>query len=57
MSEADAIASVVLEEFDRLPSKRKPVIRGNGIHEWVPLSGIVAKGDMDYFVRGLAILV
>ncbi|KAK3394069.1 adenosine deaminase/editase [Podospora didyma] len=42
--EADAIASVVLEEFNRLSSKRKPCVRDNGVHEWVPLSGIVAKG-------------
>ncbi|KAL8387353.1 hypothetical protein RB595_009966 [Gaeumannomyces hyphopodioides] len=43
-SEADAIAAAVLDEFDKLPNKRKPPIRGNGIHEWVPLSGIVARG-------------
>ncbi|KAL8295697.1 hypothetical protein RB597_009212 [Gaeumannomyces tritici] len=43
-SEADAIAAAVLGEFDKLPNKRKPPIRGNGIHEWVPLSGIVARG-------------
>ncbi|ROW16552.1 hypothetical protein VPNG_02878 [Cytospora leucostoma] len=42
-SEADKIACVVLEEFDRLPSKRKPRVRDNGSREWVPLSGIVAR--------------
>lgn len=45
-AEADAVASTVLEEFNRLPTKRKPQTRGNGIREWVPLSGIVARlGD------------
>lgn len=42
--EADAIALAVLEEFAKLPAKRKPAVRDNGLHEWVPLSGIVAKG-------------
>ncbi|KAK3363342.1 adenosine deaminase/editase [Lasiosphaeria hispida] len=41
---ADAIASSVLEEFRKLSAKRKPSVRDNGLHEWVPLSGIVAKG-------------
>ena len=43
--EADAIALAVLGEFRKLPAKRKPTVRDNGLHEWVPLSGIVAKGD------------
>jgi hypothetical protein len=42
--EADTIALAVLEEFSKLPAKRKPAVRDNGLHEWVPLSGIVAKG-------------
>ncbi|OIW31371.1 adenosine-deaminase domain-containing protein [Coniochaeta ligniaria NRRL 30616] len=42
---ADEIASLVLEQFDRLPTKRKPAVRDNGIHEWVPLSAIVAEAD------------
>jgi hypothetical protein len=41
---ADDVAKVVLEEFDRLPTKRKPLVRGDGVREWVPLSGIVAQG-------------
>ncbi|KAI2632792.1 adenosine deaminase/editase [Xylaria nigripes] len=41
----DLIASLVLQEFDKLPAKRKPVVRDNGLHEWVPLSGIVAEGQ------------
>lgn len=41
---ADEVANVVLSEFKKLPAKRKPTVRGNGLHEWVPLSGIVAKG-------------
>ncbi|KAI1819948.1 adenosine deaminase/editase [Xylaria intraflava] len=40
----DLIASLVHQEFDKLPAKRKPVIRDNGLHEWVPLSAIVAEG-------------
>jgi tRNA-specific adenosine deaminase 1 len=44
MSEADQIAALVHDEFRKLPAKRKPTVRDNGIHEWVPLSGIVAKG-------------
>ena len=42
-SRADQIAAVVLSQFDRLPSKRKPAVRHNGLHEWVPLAGIVAE--------------
>jgi len=42
--EADEIALAVLEEFRKLPTKRKPAIRDNGLREWVPLSGIVVKG-------------
>lgn len=41
----DAVASCVLDEFDRLPAKRKPQPRGNGTREWVPMSGIVASFD------------
>ncbi|KAK3310895.1 adenosine deaminase/editase [Chaetomium strumarium] len=41
---ADAIASAVLNEFRKLPAKRKPAVRDNGLREWVPLSGIVVKG-------------
>lgn len=45
-TEADEVASIVLELFDRLPAKRKPPVRDNGTREWVPLAGIVAKqGD------------
>ncbi|KAI0975837.1 adenosine deaminase/editase [Xylaria arbuscula] len=40
---SDQIASLVQQEFDKLPAKRKPVIRDNGLREWVPLSGIVAE--------------
>ncbi|KAI8627836.1 adenosine deaminase/editase [Xylariaceae sp. FL1651] len=41
---ADSIASLVQQEYEKLPAKRKPVIRDNGLREWVPLSGIVAEG-------------
>jgi len=50
---AGAIASVVLEEYDRLPAKRKPAVRDNGLHEWVPLSGIVAQGIYEMYMRWL----
>jgi hypothetical protein len=41
----DDIADSVLTAFEQLPANRKPVIRANGVHEWVPLSGIVAEGS------------
>jgi hypothetical protein len=44
-TEADEVARLVLDQFESLPAKRKPTLRGNGIKEWVPLSGIVAKGQ------------
>ena len=40
----DDIALLVQTQYDALPPKRKPVVRDNGLHEWVPLSGIVAEG-------------
>jgi hypothetical protein len=40
----DAIAEVVLKEFEKWPAKRKPLVRSDGAKEWVPLSGIVAQG-------------
>ena len=43
-TEAEDVASLVLEEFSKLPAKRKPPVRDNGLREWVPLSGIVVKG-------------
>ncbi|KAL7947692.1 adenosine deaminase/editase [Trichoderma barbatum] len=44
-SRANLIARTVISQFDKLPSKRKPCVRDNGLHEWVPLSGIVAERD------------
>ncbi|SPJ81771.1 probable tRNA-specific adenosine deaminase 1 [Fusarium torulosum] len=44
-SQPDLIAQVVLQQFHKLPPKRKPVVRDNCLHEWVPLSGIVAEKD------------
>lgn len=40
----DDIADVVLKQFHALPKKAKPIDRGGGTKEWVPLSGIVAQG-------------
>lgn len=41
----DDIAEAVLKQFDDLPPKAKPLVRGGGVREWVPLSGIVAQGS------------
>jgi tRNA-specific adenosine deaminase 1 len=42
----DDIARCVLASYDRLPQKCKPLERGPGSREWVPLAGIVlASGD------------
>lgn len=42
---ANLIARAVISQFNKLPAKRKPTVRDNGLHEWVPLSGIVAEKD------------
>lgn len=44
-ADSDVIADLVLRRFRELPAKRKPQIRDNGLHEWVPLSAIVAEED------------
>ncbi|KAJ4147867.1 hypothetical protein LMH87_002369 [Akanthomyces muscarius] len=44
-STANVIAEAVLTQFSKLPAKRKPKVRDNGLHEWVPISGIVAESD------------
>ncbi|KAH8171862.1 adenosine-deaminase (editase) domain-containing protein [Sarocladium implicatum] len=51
---ANAVASAVLTQFAKLPTKRKPAVRGNGLHEWVPLSGIVAEKDGKFTCIALA---
>ena len=51
---ADAVASAVLTQFTKLPQKRKPAVRDNGLHEWVPLSGIVAEKDGKFTCIALA---
>ncbi|OWO99116.1 tRNA-specific adenosine deaminase [Marssonina coronariae] len=40
----DEVAELVLREFDKWPTKRRPLARSDGMKEWVPLSGIVAQG-------------
>jgi tRNA-specific adenosine deaminase 1 len=50
----DDIASLVLEEFRKLPAKRKPAVRDNGLREWVPLSGIVVKGE---YTAGIMVIL
>ncbi|KAF4984280.1 hypothetical protein FZEAL_492 [Fusarium zealandicum] len=53
-SPADLIAQAVLQRFHKLPAKRKPSVRDNGLHEWVPLSGIVAERDGIFICLALA---
>ncbi|VUC33199.1 unnamed protein product [Clonostachys rosea] len=53
-SRANRIALAVLNEFNKLPAKRKPLVRDNGMHEWVPLSGIVAERDGNFQCLALA---
>jgi tRNA-specific adenosine deaminase 1 len=49
---ADDIAAVVLGEFRKLPAKRRPAVRDNGLREWVPLSGIVVRGTLATLSEG-----
>ncbi|OAA42711.1 Adenosine deaminase/editase [Metarhizium rileyi] len=51
---SNVIARAVISQFQKLPAKRKPVIRSNGLHEWVPLSGIVAEQDGKWICVALA---
>ncbi|QPG97428.1 hypothetical protein C2857_006310 [Epichloe festucae Fl1] len=51
---ANLIARAVISQFNKLPAKRKPTVRDNGLHEWVPLSGIVAEKDGDLTCLALA---
>ncbi|KAL7918856.1 adenosine deaminase/editase [Trichoderma austrokoningii] len=53
-SRANLIARAVISQFEKLPSKRKPCVRDNGLHEWVPLSGIVAERDGNLTCLALA---
>ncbi|EGX95005.1 tRNA-specific adenosine deaminase [Cordyceps militaris CM01] len=53
-STANVIAEAVLAQFDKLPAKRKPKVRDNGLHEWVPISGIVAEEDGVFTCLSLA---
>lgn len=53
-STADIIAEAVLTQFSKLPAKRKPKVRENGLHEWVPISGIVAERDGQFTCISLA---
>ncbi|KAK6952500.1 hypothetical protein Daesc_007039 [Daldinia eschscholtzii] len=48
MTTADDIAALVQKHYNALPAKRKPVVRGNGLREWVPLAGIVAQGSYQH---------
>ncbi len=53
-STANVIAEAVLTQFGKLPAKRKPKVRDNGLHEWVPISGIVAEQDGKFTCISLA---
>lgn len=44
-ADPDLVAGEVVARFRDLPSRRKPKVRDNDAHEWVPLSGIVAEHD------------
>lgn len=50
----EQIPRVVFNEFEKLPSKRKPSVRDNGLHEWVPLSAIVSEQDGGFQCLALA---
>ncbi|PHH81725.1 hypothetical protein CDD82_73 [Ophiocordyceps australis] len=52
--QANSIARAVIAQFHALPPKRKPRIRDNGVHDWVPLSGIVAQVDGHFICLSLA---
>jgi tRNA-specific adenosine deaminase 1 len=56
-NEADDIAQTVLDQFRKLPAKRKPAVRDNGLWEWVPLSGIVVRGTYSQMQCGVIYLV
>ncbi|OTA87531.1 hypothetical protein M434DRAFT_23907 [Hypoxylon sp. CO27-5] len=51
---ADDIAALVQKHYDALPPKRKPVVRGNGLREWVPLAGIVAQENDELWCLSFA---
>jgi tRNA-specific adenosine deaminase 1 len=51
---AGLIATAVVAQFRTLSQKRKPVLRDNGIREWVPLSGIVAEVEGRFTCIALA---
>lgn len=53
-SRANLIARAVISQFEKLPSKRKPCVRDNGLHEWVPVSGIVAERNGNLTCLALA---
>jgi hypothetical protein len=44
----DSIAAAVLEQFEKLPSKFKPVQRTPTVREWTVLSGIVLSLPEDF---------
>jgi hypothetical protein len=52
----DSIAEAVLERFNSLPKKRKPIQRADHRREWVPLAGIVAEGVLTRDRRPMMIL-
>lgn len=56
--DGDEIADAVLKNFGSWEKKRKPLVRTNGVREWVPLSGIVAQGDSwVLFVQNLMLMI
>ena len=43
----DEIALCVIQAYNRLPQKFKPIRKSTTTREWVPLSGIVLSGGRD----------
>ena len=43
----DRVVVAIIDKFRALPKKSKPRTLRSGIHEWVPLSGIVVIGEND----------
>jgi tRNA-specific adenosine deaminase 1 len=42
---ADNVARVVLDSYESLANRGKPIIRSNGVHEWTMIAGVVAQND------------
>lgn len=54
-SQMNRAVQAIHDRFDALPRKCKPIENsGNGVAEWVPLSGVVVcKGETDQTFRSM----